>query len=47
MIERGVDDRGTELDIVVQRRRNTKAAIRLLRKLLKNQGIKPNYNWQA
>ena len=32
---------GSVLDIVVQRRRNTKAAIRLLRKLLKNQGIKP------
>lgn len=38
---RAVDDEGTVLDVVVQRRRNTKAAIRLLRKLLKNQGIKP------
>jgi len=38
---RAVDDEGSVLDIVVQRRRNTKAAIRLLRKLLKNQGIKP------
>ena len=38
---RAVDDEGTVLDIVVQRRRNTKAATRLLRKLLKNQGIKP------
>ena len=38
---RAVDDEGTVLDVVVQRRRNTKAATRLLRKLLKNQGIKP------
>jgi len=38
---RAVDDEGTVLDIVVQRRRNTKAAIRLLRKLLRKQGIKP------
>ena len=38
---RAVDNEGTVLDIVVQRRRNTKAATRLLRKLLKNQGIKP------
>ncbi|MGJ8563569.1 MAG: IS6 family transposase [Alphaproteobacteria bacterium] len=38
---RTVDDEGTVLDIVVQRRRNTKAATRLLRKLLKNQGVKP------
>ena len=38
---RAVDDEGTVLDVVVQPRRNTKAAMRLLRKLLKNQGIKP------
>ena len=38
---RAVDDEGTVLDVVVQQRRNTKAATRLLRKLLKNQGIKP------
>lgn len=38
---RAVDDEGTVLDVVVQRRRNTKAALRLLSKLLKNQGIKP------
>ena len=36
-----VDDEGTVLDVVVQRRRNTKAAMRLLRKLLRNQGVKP------
>ena len=38
---RAIDDEGTVLDVVVQRRRNTKAATRLLRKLLRNQGIKP------
>ncbi len=38
---RAVDDEGTVLDVVVQQRRNTKAATRLLRKLLSNQGIKP------
>ena len=38
---RAVDDEGTVLDVVVQRRRNTKAATRLLRKLLRNQGVKP------
>lgn len=38
---RAVDDEGTVLDVVVQQRRNTKAATRLLRKLLRNQGIKP------
>ena len=38
---RAVDDEGTVLDIVVQSRRNKKAAMRLLRKLLKNSSIKP------
>jgi len=38
---RAVDDEGTVLDVVIQRRRNTKAAMRQLRKLLRNQGIKP------
>jgi len=38
---RTVDDEGTVLDIVVQRRRNIKAATRLLRKLLRNQRVKP------
>lgn len=38
---RAVDDEGTVLDVVVQRRRNTNAATRLLRKLLRNQGVKP------
>ena len=38
---RAVDDEGEVLDVLVQKRRNTKAALRLLRKLLKNQGIHP------
>jgi len=38
---RAVDDEGTVLDIVVQARRNKKAAKRLLRKLLKNSIVKP------
>ena len=38
---RAVDNEGIVLDVVVQSRRNTKAATRLLRKLLRNQGVKP------
>jgi transposase-like protein len=38
---RAVDDEGEVLDCLVQQRRNTKAALRLLRKLLKHQGIHP------
>ena len=38
---RAVDDEGKVLDCLVQKRRNTKAAVRLLRKLLKHQGIHP------
>lgn len=38
---RAVDDEGTLPDIVIQSRRNTKATTRILRKLFKNQGIKP------
>ena len=38
---RAVDNEGTVLDVVVQHRRNTKAATRLLRKLLRNQEVKP------
>lgn len=37
---RAVDNEGTVLDVVFQRLRNKKAAIHLLRKLLRNQGIK-------
>ena len=38
---RAVDDEGEVLDMLVQRRRNKQAALRLLRKLLRNQGIHP------
>ena len=38
---RAVDQYGIVLDILVQSRRNAKAAKRLLRKLLKKQGITP------
>ena len=38
---RAVDQHGLVLDILVQSRRNAKAAKRLLRKLLKKQGIPP------
>src|SRR5829696_8762704 len=38
---RAVDQHGTVLDILVRSRRNAKAAKRLLRKLLKKQGIAP------
>jgi putative transposase len=38
---RAVDQHGTVLDVLVQSRRDAKAAKRLLRKLLKKQGIAP------
>src|SRR5450631_887985 len=38
---RAVDDEGEALDVLVQKRRNTKAAMRLFRKLLKNTGVLP------
>jgi putative transposase len=38
---RAVDDEGTVLDMLVQKRRNAVAAVRLLRKLLKHQGVHP------
>jgi putative transposase len=38
---RAVDDEGEVLDVLVQKRRNTKAAMRLFRKLLKNTGVRP------
>ena len=39
---RAVDQHGVVLDIPIQSRRNAKAAKRLLRKLLKKQGIAPH-----
>ena len=38
---RAVDDEGEVLDVVVQRRRDTDAALRLLRRLLRNQPVQP------
>ena len=38
---RAVDDEGEVLDVLVQKRRNKAAALKLLRKLLRNQGIHP------
>ena len=38
---RAVDDEGVVLDMLVQSRRNRKAALRLLRKLMKNTGVQP------
>ena len=38
---RAVDDEGVVLDILIQKRRNTKAAKRLMKKLLKKSGIAP------
>src|SRR5437016_6474794 len=38
---RAVDDEGEILDMLVQRRRDTRAALRLMRKLLKKQGFVP------
>src|SRR5689334_22767857 len=38
---RAVDDEGKVLDMLVQRRRDTRSALRLMRKLLKKQGFMP------
>jgi transposase-like protein len=38
---RAVDHEGEVLEILVQRRRDTQAALRLMRKLLKKQGFAP------
>jgi transposase-like protein len=38
---RAVDDEGEVLDMLVQKRRNKAAALKLLMKLLKNQGVHP------
>ena len=38
---RAVDDEGEVLDVLVQKRRNKHAPLKLLRKLLKNQGFHP------
>ena len=38
---RAVDDEGEVLDMLVQRRRDSRSALRLIRKLLKEQGFVP------
>ena len=38
---RAVDDEGEVLDMLVQQRRNKAAALKLLRRLLKNHGVRP------
>jgi len=38
---RAVDDEGEVLDILVQSRRDTRAAVRLMRKLIRKQGFAP------
>ena len=38
---RAVDDEGEVLDLVVQRRRDTEAALRLLKRLIYNQPFEP------
>src|SRR5271166_3178654 len=39
---RAVDDEGEVLDLLVQRRRNKAAAVKLIRRLLKKQGFAPD-----
>jgi putative transposase len=39
---RAVDDEGEVLDLLVQRRRDRAAAVKLMRKLLKKQGFVPD-----
>jgi transposase-like protein len=41
---RAVDDEGEVLDVLVQKRRNKHAALKLLRRLLRNTGIHPDAN---
>lgn len=40
-IWRAVDDEGEVMDMIVQKRRDASAAVRLLRRLLKNQNVEP------
>lgn len=40
-LSRAVDDEGEVLDMLAQERRNKVAALQLLRKLLRNQGARP------
>src|SRR3990167_6127694 len=38
---RAVDDEGVVMDLIVQERRDTRAALKLLKSLLKKQGVRP------
>lgn len=38
---RAFDDEGEVMDVVVQKRRDTRAALQLLKRLLRNQGVEP------
>ena len=38
---RAVDDEGEVLDVIVQRRRDTEAALKLIRRLIRNQPVEP------
>ena len=40
---RAVDHEGEVLDMLVQRRRDTRAALRLMRKFLRKQGFAPKF----
>ena len=40
-IWRAVDDEGEAMDMIVQKRRDTRAAVRFLRRLLNNQHVEP------
>ncbi len=40
---RAVDGEGEVLDVLVQRHRDKRAALRIMRKLLKNQGVRPKH----
>ncbi len=40
---RAVDGEGEVLDVLVQRHRNQRAVLRIMRKLLKNQGVRPKH----
>lgn len=38
---RAVDDEGEVLDVIVQRRRDAEAALKLIKRLLRNQPVEP------
>ena len=42
-LRRAVDDEGEVLDLVMRRRRDTDAALKLIKRLLRNQAIEPEH----